>query len=113
MARHIDMDHFRSLTGGDALLEGELFDIFIESATQCLEGLRCALLLEDHERWGQHAHALKGISLNLGAEWMAEYGREAQAGKLASRSEKEGMVKKISEELGVVQAEISSFLLAD
>ena len=60
-----------AICGGDETFCRELAASFLESAPRCLDGIRTALEIDDLTSLASHAHALKGISLTIGANDLA------------------------------------------
>jgi len=81
----VDLSNLRELTDGDKELEAELFEEFIESSQKLLATLENS---DSPTEWSKAAHALKGISANLGAMTLSEIARTAQEKDGALSSEK-------------------------
>jgi HPt (histidine-containing phosphotransfer) domain-containing protein len=83
----LDRLRLRDLTDGDAEFERELLETFVASARVLLAELRAGLMARDASAVAKDAHALKGVSLNVGATSMAKCAAEletaARAGKIA------------------------------
>ncbi|MCB1538790.1 MAG: Hpt domain-containing protein [Rhodospirillales bacterium] len=103
-APHVDLSPLREMTGTDAALETELFEAFYEGAIACIAGLEGATAPEDAQTWRKHAHALKGISRNLGAMPLGELAFEAQEKCEAGADEKVRMLAGIKAEYALVEA---------
>lgn len=103
----IDFNLLRNLTGGDAALEKELLKVFMESADECLNGLRLALAQNDDALWKQHAHAFKGIGLNLGAHNLGQLCRTAQEDYHAIPDDKHAMLRVIEDEMASITSTIN------
>jgi len=103
MIAPVDLQNLREITGGDASMEKELFHSFLETSAECLAGLQVALRNAENNLWRQKAHALKGVSLNLGAVQLGELCREAQDKFEASASEKQQLLVAIQGEFGNVR----------
>lgn len=82
----LDRKRLRDLTDGDVEFERELLETFVASARVLLADLRSALMARNVAAVAKGAHALKGVSLNVGANSMAKCATEldegARAGKL-------------------------------
>lgn len=84
----LDRSRLRDLTEGDAEFERELLETFVASARVMLAELRAGLMARDAVAIAKEAHALKGVSLNVGATSMAKFAAEleraARSGKVES-----------------------------
>ena len=82
----LDRQPLRDHTPGDAELERELLETFVASARVLLAELRAGLMARNAAAVAKDAHALKGVSLNVGATSMAKCAAEidmaARVGKL-------------------------------
>ncbi len=80
----VDLEHFSVFTDGDAEMEAELIEMFVEQADLSMQALEAAVETEG-DAWTQAAHKLKGSASNLGANQLAsiceaaEYNTEASA----------------------------------
>ena len=72
----VDQAHLASFTEGDAELEDELADLFVNTARGYLKRMREAV--SEERAWSAEAHALKGASANLGARRVAALARQAE-----------------------------------
>ncbi len=88
----IDRRRLASFTGGDAALERELIELYLETAALYVDRMRRAT--DDAASWRSGAHALKGASANVGAVAVA---------RLAARCEQEAPSL---DALGVLESEI-------
>lgn len=95
----VDLSNLRELTDGDKELEEELFQEFITGADEIIESLSTT---NDNEEWRQAAHALKGISLNLGAARLSELSSSAQGNFEQGRDEKNIIIENIKAEYAKV-----------
>ena len=71
----IDFDHLRRYTEGDAALEQELLDLFVQGAAGYLATLAAAT---DDKAWTVSAHSLKGSARGIGAGAIAALAEEAE-----------------------------------
>jgi hypothetical protein len=82
----LDRLRLRDLTDGDAEFERELLEAFVASARVLMAGLRAGLMTRNADAVAKEAHALKGVSLNVGATSLAKFAAEidmaARAGKV-------------------------------
>jgi HPt (histidine-containing phosphotransfer) domain-containing protein len=82
----LDRLRLRDLTDGDAEFERELLEAFVASARILMAQLRAGLLARDAAVVAKEAHALKGVSLNVGANSLAKFAAEidmaARAGQV-------------------------------
>ena len=72
----VDQAHLASFTEGDAALEDEIADLFVNTARGYLKRMREAV--NEERAWSAEAHALKGASANLGARRVAALARQAE-----------------------------------
>jgi HPt (histidine-containing phosphotransfer) domain-containing protein len=75
---NLDFTNLRKITGGDAILESELFQIFLDSSKECLMFMRQGLETGDETLWRTQAHAFKGISFSIGADELGRLCKDAQ-----------------------------------
>lgn len=95
----IDLTILRKSIGGDVELERELFEEFISSSGELIGELeRTSIDTSKGEEWRQAAHALKGISLNLGASLLGDLSKQAQEGCEKDAEFKKSLLEKIHEE---------------
>jgi len=80
MYNPVDLRNLREMTDGDTELERELFDEFISSTEEYLEIMKANTEESGMDTWRSRAHALKGVSKNLGAEKLGDLLEEAQTG---------------------------------
>lgn len=71
-ARPVDLVHLARYTGGDADLNAEVLQLFLDQSAQLLEQLHAALENRDHKSWREIAHSLKGAARGIGAFAMAD-----------------------------------------
>lgn len=102
----VDLTNLRDITGGDPELEAELFEEFIQSSNE-------QITLMEHntentsnhqEIWRQNAHALKGISLTLGAHNLSRHAKIAQEQKTLPSPDKIKLLSDIKNEHAKVMA---------
>ncbi|MER2519085.1 MAG: Hpt domain-containing protein [Bdellovibrionales bacterium] len=106
----IDLKNLREISGGDCALETQLFKSFLSSADEGLAGLKEAQQKDDAPLWRRHAHAMKGISLNLGANPLGDLCRKAQDNYRADSEEKVAMLTQIETELNKVQTQLNALI---
>ncbi len=99
MHQPIDLSNFHRLTGGDAAIESQLFQIFIDSSAACIDGLAKACADNDDSAWRHQAHALCGICRNIGADHLAALCQQAQNNFTDSVEEKQKMLLTLRQEL--------------
>lgn len=104
----VSLDNLREMTGGDPGLEKELFGVFITSAEDCLKGLKANAGAGQEDAWRSHAHAWKGMSLNLGAEKLGKLCADAQFGFQEPPEKKAEWLKEIEAEFDRVKVYLSS-----
>ena len=99
MGKCVDLTNLRNAIDNDHELEQELFQEYVESSSALINDLRAGLASPaGNEDWRKAAHALKGISLNLGASALGELAMAAQDAFEAAETEKSKMLSDISEE---------------
>jgi HPt (histidine-containing phosphotransfer) domain-containing protein len=95
----VDLSNLREATDGDRELEQELFEEYITSSQELVSELDDLLAQSgDNESWRKAAHALKGISANLGANRLAEISKHAQDSHEDDNSVKHDLLSQIREE---------------
>jgi histidine phosphotransfer protein HptB len=104
MSAPVDLSSLHEITGGDTAIEKELFASFLESSDACLAGLRAAGEPAQETEWRKHAHAFKGISLNLGAAELGHLCKEAQDKCQAPPEQRKHMLAAIEAEFARVRA---------
>ncbi|TAH37566.1 MAG: Hpt domain-containing protein [Alphaproteobacteria bacterium] len=108
MNQILNLSNLRELTGGDIDLEKQLFNVFLDSSEECLSHLQQTAGPNDAEQWKRHAHAWKGISLNLGAEKLADICKNAQDQYMTSPEEKQKILRLLEQEYGLVKSALLS-----
>lgn len=81
----LDRQRLRDLTDGDAEFERELLETFVASVRVLLGDLRASLMARDPASVAKAAHALKGVSLNVGATSMAKCAAELETSARVSK----------------------------
>ena len=87
---HLNLENLREITGGDKEIEFELFEEYKTSSKNLL-GVLQSCIHEDNEKWRETAHALKGISVLLGADYLGSLAKTAQEQKEAAADQKQKM----------------------
>ena len=103
MTHPVNLTNLREMTGGDKEMEKELFEVFIHSSKESIDVLAASLTPETSETWRRQAHALKGISLSLGAEKLGELCKNAQESFQALKADKEKMLSDLKNEHVIVE----------
>ena len=75
MTDPVDLTSLREITGGDAELEKELFNIFYETSDGNLKNMGADI---EGSSWQEEVHSLKGAAANLGANALADIAKEAE-----------------------------------
>lgn len=87
----LDRERLRELTDGDLEFEQELIETYKHSAQSILVQLRADLIDGDVGAIGRQAHALKGASVNIGADAISKCAAEiesaARAGDISAARE--------------------------
>jgi HPt (histidine-containing phosphotransfer) domain-containing protein len=107
---NLDFSNLRRITGGNAMVESELFQIFLESAHECLTFLREACDSNDEGVWRTQAHAFKGISFSIGADDLGRLCKEAQENYIRPLEYKRAMLARIEKEFSEVEQELKAKL---
>ena len=94
----VTLVNLRELTCGDVEMEKELFKVFISSSEEAITSLEANISPETSETWRKQAHALKGISLSLGAEKLGDLCKKAQENFQNTAEEKAKMLADIKKE---------------
>lgn len=95
----VNFNNLQEITGGDPAMESELFELFLSSSVDCINGLRDALASGDEKAWRNHAHAFKGISFNLGAAPLGDICKKAQEEFQSSNDAKKTMLADMEAEM--------------
>ncbi len=101
----VNLNNIREIAAGNSELEKALFNEFINSAEECLA------ILEDQNdanKWREAAHALKGSSINLGAENLFGLCKKAQDEYASSIDFRKSLTEAIKEEYHKVKAFLTS-----
>ena len=104
MNKPVDLTNLRSMTDGDRDLEKALFEEFYSSFEAGIRTLQSNCVDTACETWRKQAHALKGISVNLGAEVLGTLCKNAQEEHLADAPAKHALIKQIQEEYSQVKS---------
>jgi HPt (histidine-containing phosphotransfer) domain-containing protein len=64
----LDLSRLENALGGDAMLMGEILEMYESTAAEDIDGLCAAVRQGDAEQIVRRAHALKGSSGNVGAD---------------------------------------------
>lgn len=103
---NLDFTNLRKITGGDAILESELFQIFLDSARECLSFMRLGLKNDDETLWRTQAHAFKGLSYSIGAEELGNLCRAAQENCAVPVLQKQQMLNEIEKAFALVEKQL-------
>jgi HPt (histidine-containing phosphotransfer) domain-containing protein len=95
MTNPVDLTDLRSMTDGDRDLEISLFQEFFSSCETSINLLYANCSIGQNEIWRSSAHALKGVSLNLGAKKLGDLCKKAQDNPSASEDEKKILLEEI------------------
>ncbi len=110
MVSPINLDNLHSMTDGNAEFEREIFRLFLVSSREAMASLRLSCDQNNNEMWGKEAHALKGISLNLGADALGALCKHAQESAAAPQADKEIMLAALEHELTRVHEALQPFM---
>jgi HPt (histidine-containing phosphotransfer) domain-containing protein len=106
----LDFTNLRKITGGDAILESELFQIFLDSAHECLCFLQESVKTNDETLWRTQAHAFKGISFSIGADALGNLCKNAQEHYMLPLEIKKGMLRDIEHAFTLVEKQLKELL---
>ncbi len=98
MSDPVNLTNLREMTDGDVEMEKMLFDEFFSSSEECIVGMENSCVDGENEGFRTSAHALKGTSINLGADKLGELCKEAQEKYDAPAAEKQTMLEGIKAE---------------
>lgn len=97
MSDVVDLRNLREMLGDNRDIEKQFFEKFYLAAQKCMTGMDAACTANDHEMWRSNAHALKGVSLNLGAMQLGTLCAAAQAACEQAAPEKQKLLAEIKE----------------
>lgn len=98
MSHPVDLTNLRSMIDGDTELEKALLEEFCQSSEIILQDLATHQDLANSAIWRSKAHALKGASLNLGAQQLGELCKQAQEAFEAEPIAKTALLSEIQAE---------------
>jgi HPt (histidine-containing phosphotransfer) domain-containing protein len=107
MSTPVDLTNIHSITEGDRAMEKELFEQFFKSFDEAFGLLESACGQKENAAWRSNAHALKGISLNVGGTELGRLCTQAQESYLAPPDEKKAILESIRAEY----IDVRTFLL--
>ncbi len=110
MSNPIDLTDLREITDGDAEIEKELFEDFIQSFEEKMEVLEANYSGGENEVWKNNTHAIKGISMNLGAGPLSELCKTAQDSFCEDETTKQELLSKIKIEYALVKEYLEDLL---
>jgi HPt (histidine-containing phosphotransfer) domain-containing protein len=70
--RPVDLAHLSRYTGGDAALNAEVLQLFVNQAGELVRRMDGVLQSGDAKTWREVAHSLKGAARGIGAFAMAD-----------------------------------------
>jgi signal transduction histidine kinase/CheY-like chemotaxis protein/HPt (histidine-containing phosphotransfer) domain-containing protein len=91
-----DWQHLDAFTGGDALKEREIIELFSQCTKEGIELLEESIRSGNHDEWERQAHKLCGSAMHFGAQTLAEACSQAEALGAERQKEKEKMLEEIS-----------------
>ena len=103
MTNPVDLSRLRQLTGGDSEVEKQLFELFINSAEESISNMENNCTDGANKKWRDAAHALKGSSLNTGAQELSNTCCNAQERHDAPAKDKKDMLLAIKVSLDDVK----------
>ncbi|MGH6879092.1 MAG: Hpt domain-containing protein [Rhizomicrobium sp.] len=63
----IDLAHLARYTGGEAALDAEVLNLFVQQGAHALARLHSLLAAPDSKTWRETLHTLKGSAMGVGA----------------------------------------------
>ncbi|MFK7838705.1 MAG: Hpt domain-containing protein [Bdellovibrionales bacterium] len=94
----MDLTNLRDITDGDAAIEADLFQEFIQSSLRLIDALKNSQDEGSHDAWYDTAHSLKGIAINLGAIRLSDLAADAENSRDQTEGYKAGLLQSISAE---------------
>lgn len=104
----VDMAQLRLFTSGDAEVERELSEMFVEEAKKMVVELQQNMASDARELWKSAAHRLKGSSGNLGARRLHHLCKNAESHFQDDTFKKEQMLAEISSETKRIESFLST-----
>jgi HPt (histidine-containing phosphotransfer) domain-containing protein len=103
MSNPVDLTNLHEMTDNDSVMEKELFKEFISSFDSAIEIMRKSCDESSSETWRSQAHALKGTSVNLGANRLADLCKKAQEQYESTTENKNNLLNDIEAEYKLVR----------
>jgi PAS domain S-box-containing protein len=99
----VDLSRLNEFTEGDKDTEEMVINLFLETAYEAFDRLKCAQLSEESEEWSKAAHSFKGASGNLGAVALHAICSDAEHKGEVSREEKDMILSSLYAEFSKVE----------
>lgn len=99
----VDLSRLNEFTEGDKDTEEMVINLFLETAYESFDRLKCAQLSEEAEEWSKAAHSFKGASGNLGAVTLHAICSDAEHKGEVSREEKDMILSTLYAEFSKVE----------
>jgi HPt (histidine-containing phosphotransfer) domain-containing protein len=109
-ARPVDLAHLSTYTGGDAALNAEVLQLFMDQAAMLMVQLKNALEAGDQKNWYATAHSLKGAARGIGAFAMADAAADVETVPAASAQEALRTLQILNNHAHAVQLFIEAYL---
>lgn len=77
-AKPVDLAHLSRYTGGDAALNAEVLQLFVDQSALLLRELQGIVEARDAKGWKHVTHSLKGAARGIGAFGLADVAAEAE-----------------------------------
>ena len=106
----VDLDHLRTLLGGNIELENQIFEVFINSAQDSISSLESFCKDAKDSEWNEAAHTLKGSSGNVGANGMYCLCVKAQEAKNSPIEDKQAILQEIESEYQKIKVFLEQYL---
>lgn len=100
----VDLSRLNEFTEGDKETETMVIHLFLETAYESFDRLKCAQLSEESEEWSKAAHSFKGASGNLGAMALHAICTDAEHKGTAPREEKDIILSNLYAEFSKVES---------
>lgn len=104
----VDLSRLNEFTEGDKDTENMVINLFLETAYESFDRLKCAQLSEEAEEWSKAAHSLKGASGNLGAMALHAICADAEYKGTGTSTEKDIILSCLYSEFSKVETYLKS-----
>lgn len=74
----VDLKHLAQYTGGNAAIDAEVLQLFVDQSAKLLRELESVIQTHDLKAWKLITHSLKGAARGIGAFSLADVAAEAE-----------------------------------